>query len=385
MINVLDLEMTGKKAGRQICEISVHKIHEGRIVGHFHRYVNPGVESNPIAYAMHKLSKKFLDTQPPIEHHWDDLIEFLGDDPIYAHSVTSDRDALMHDAGLAKLPPLKNLFCCTMKMANQMGLRGITATAFAHALGVELLEPHKAYNDSKMLADALCALQNGVKPKKEKLPPEYQEMYGRKKFVNAGLHIPDSLYTFYDNRIKWTYKGEKYDVEIPEFPDTHELRESAGGNLYVVQKGTPPGTSPDNPWGPCLMTPKGEFFNSQAELSQKHALEYIKLGTVYDGTPVSYTNNNGINIKIEDGEIKFSILKKGQVFFEDSVPIPDYPDDHIMIVQPSAAIVITREDDMLHTSNPLGPSVIRLGNKPPEIIKVYAKNYEGESTPSFGM
>lgn len=90
---VLDTETTGldPQAGHRIVEIAcielVHHIPTGR---DFHRYVNPGRDMPADALSVHGLSAEFLAPHPPFAAVVDDLLAFIGPDPLVIHNAEFD-------------------------------------------------------------------------------------------------------------------------------------------------------------------------------------------------------------------------------------------------------------------------------------------------------
>src|SRR6266568_3823513 len=82
---VLDTETTGLDPadGHRIVEIAgielVNHMPSGRV---FHRHVNPERDIPEDAYAVHGLSAEFLAGFPAFASHADELLEFLGEEPL---------------------------------------------------------------------------------------------------------------------------------------------------------------------------------------------------------------------------------------------------------------------------------------------------------------
>jgi DNA polymerase-3 subunit epsilon len=90
---VLDTETTGldPAAGHRIVEIACHEllghIPTGRV---FHRYVNPGRDVPEDACEVHGLSGEFLAAHPSFAEIADELLEFIGGDPLVIHNAEFD-------------------------------------------------------------------------------------------------------------------------------------------------------------------------------------------------------------------------------------------------------------------------------------------------------
>jgi DNA polymerase III subunit epsilon len=119
---VLDTETTGldPQAGHRIVEIAcvelLHHIPTGR---NFHRYVNPGRDMPADALAVHGLTAEFLASHPPFAVVADELLEFIGADPLVIHNAEFDLAFL--NAELARLDRVSIAFSHvdTLAMARQ--------------------------------------------------------------------------------------------------------------------------------------------------------------------------------------------------------------------------------------------------------------------------
>ncbi|HUC12592.1 MAG TPA: DNA polymerase III subunit epsilon [Stellaceae bacterium] len=119
---VLDTETTGldPAAGHRIVEIAcvelLHHIPSGR---DFHRYVNPGRDIPADAHAVHGLSEEFLATHPPFEAIADELLEFIGSDPLVIHNAEFDIAFLNTELVRLGRPMLSPTHIDTLTMARQ--------------------------------------------------------------------------------------------------------------------------------------------------------------------------------------------------------------------------------------------------------------------------
>jgi DNA polymerase III subunit epsilon len=101
---VLDTETTGLDPadGHRIVEVACHEL-----VGHiptgrvFHRYVNPGREVPEEAREVHGLTAEFLAAYPPFAEIAEELVAFIGNDPLVIHNAEFDLAFL--NAELARL------------------------------------------------------------------------------------------------------------------------------------------------------------------------------------------------------------------------------------------------------------------------------------------
>jgi DNA polymerase III subunit epsilon len=109
---VLDTETTGldPRVGHRIVEIAcvelLHHIPTGR---DFHRFVNPGRDIPDDAHAIHGLTGEFLAAHPPFEAIVDELLAFIGSDPLVIHNAEFDLaflNAELARIGRAVLAPM---------------------------------------------------------------------------------------------------------------------------------------------------------------------------------------------------------------------------------------------------------------------------------------
>ena len=95
----LDTETTGMNKGRngaicdgyRIIEIACVKVVDGALTGrNFHRYVNPGVATQPGALKIHGITETFLKDKPGFEDIVKELLTFIGDSTIVIHNASFD-------------------------------------------------------------------------------------------------------------------------------------------------------------------------------------------------------------------------------------------------------------------------------------------------------
>lgn len=119
---VLDTETTGldPTVGHRIIEIAcvelLHHIPTGR---DFHRYVNPGRDIPDDAHAVHGLTEEFLAAHPPFEAIADELLAFIGSDPLVIHNAEFDLAFLNAELARIGRPMLVPTHIDTLIMARQ--------------------------------------------------------------------------------------------------------------------------------------------------------------------------------------------------------------------------------------------------------------------------
>lgn len=175
---VLDTETTGldPQAGHRIVEIAcvelMHHIPTGR---GFHRYVNPGRDIPMDAHAVHGLSAEFLATHPPFEAIADELLDFIGVDPLVIHNAEFDLAFLNVEFARIGRAAFAPIHVDTLSLARQR-YPGAPASldALCRRFEVDLSgrASHGAKIDCGLLAAVYLELIGGRQPGLELTAPE---------------------------------------------------------------------------------------------------------------------------------------------------------------------------------------------------------------------
>jgi DNA polymerase III subunit epsilon len=175
---VLDTETTGldPQAGHRIVEIAcielMHHIPTGR---GFHRYVNPGRDMPGDALSVHGLTAEFLAAHLSFATIADELLAFIGSDPLVIHNAEFDLAFL--NAELARLdrPPLALSHVDTLALARQR-YPGAPASldALCRRFDIDLSNRanHGARIDCGLLAAVYLELIGGRQPGLDFVSPE---------------------------------------------------------------------------------------------------------------------------------------------------------------------------------------------------------------------
>ena len=119
---VLDTETTGldPQAGHRVVEIAcielLHHIPSGR---EFHRYVNPERDMPADAYGVHGLTAEFLASHSPFAAVADDLLAFIGSDPVVIHNAEFDLAFLNMELARLDRAPITIPHVDTLAIARQ--------------------------------------------------------------------------------------------------------------------------------------------------------------------------------------------------------------------------------------------------------------------------
>jgi len=167
---VLDTETTGldPQVGHRIVEIAcielVHHIPTGR---EFHRYVNPERDMPADAFSVHGLTAEFLASHPPFAAIADDLIAFIGADPLVIHNAEFDLAFLNMELAQLDRARIATAHVDTLTMARQR-YPGAPASldALCRRFAIDSSERvnHGAKIDCSLLAAVYLELIGGRQP-----------------------------------------------------------------------------------------------------------------------------------------------------------------------------------------------------------------------------
>jgi DNA polymerase-3 subunit epsilon len=193
---VLDTETTGldPMVGHRVVEIAclelLHHIPTGR---DFHRYVNPGRDIPADAHAVHGLTEEFLASHPPFEAIIDELLAFIGSDPLVIHNAEFDIAFLNAELARIGRPLLMSEHIDTLTMARQR-YPGAPASLDALCRRFDIDNSgrvsHGARIDCDLLADVYLELIGGRQPGLDFAAPETTVVSAIRIARPARAHAP---------------------------------------------------------------------------------------------------------------------------------------------------------------------------------------------------
>jgi DNA polymerase III subunit epsilon len=167
---VLDTETTGldPREGHRIVEIAcielVHHVPTGR---RFHRYVNPERDMPADALVVHGLTAEFLAEQPLFPAILDELLAFIGSDPLVIHNAEFDVAFLNAELARVQREPITSGFIDTLALARRR-FPGSPASldALCRRFAIDLSDrgEHGAQIDCGLLAAVYLELLGGRQP-----------------------------------------------------------------------------------------------------------------------------------------------------------------------------------------------------------------------------
>ena len=168
---LLDTETTGLDplAGHRILEICCLELRNhvptGRVL---HRLIDPGRDIDPEAERIHGFNRAALIGKPAFAEIVDELLAFLGDDPIVAHNAPFDLAFLNAELARLELPPIASTRAIdTVKLARER-FPGLPASldALCRRFGIDtsMRTTHNALLDCQLLAEVYLQLRGGRQP-----------------------------------------------------------------------------------------------------------------------------------------------------------------------------------------------------------------------------
>ena len=165
---IFDTETTGldPKGGDRLVEIGciemVNRVETGRT---FHAYFNPQRSMPAAAEAVHGLSDAFLADKPLFAARVDELLEFIGDDPLVAHNAGFDFGFVNAELALCGLPPLdrgRMIDTVALARVRHPGAK-LSLDALCSRYGIDRSHRtrHGALLDSELLAQVYVELTGG--------------------------------------------------------------------------------------------------------------------------------------------------------------------------------------------------------------------------------
>ena len=167
---ILDTETTGldPKLGHRIIEIAGVELLNRRLSGrHFHRYLNPGRDSDEAALQVHGVTREFLSDKPRFGEIVDELLEYVSGAELVIHNAPFD--VAFIDAELALLGKGRLSAYCpsvidTLRLAKELhpGKRnGLDALCDRYQIDNSARTLHGALLDAELLADVYLAMTRG--------------------------------------------------------------------------------------------------------------------------------------------------------------------------------------------------------------------------------
>ena len=166
----LDTETTGldPALGHRIVEIAAVEVCNRRLTDrHFHRYLNPGRESDEGALRVHGLTREFLRDKPVFQDVCSEFLEFIADAEIFIHNAPFDVGFINRELDLIRFESMQN-HCLqiidTLVLAKELhpGKRNnLDALCERYQIDNSHRTLHGALLDAELLAEVYLAMTRG--------------------------------------------------------------------------------------------------------------------------------------------------------------------------------------------------------------------------------
>ena len=167
---VLDTETTGlePELGHRIIEIAGVELVNRRFTGNdFHRYFNPGRESDAGALEVHGLTAEFLSDKPKFRDVAAEFLDYLGGSELVIHNSAFDIAFLNRELDLAGLKPVTD-YCPgivdTLRLAKDLHpgkKNSLDALCERYHIDNSARTLHGAQLDARLLAEVYLAMTRG--------------------------------------------------------------------------------------------------------------------------------------------------------------------------------------------------------------------------------
>ena len=167
---ILDTETTGlePELGHRIIEVAGVELVNRRFTGNnFHRYFNPGRDSDAAALEIHGLTTEFLGDKPKFRDVAAELLDFVSGAELVIHNSAFDVAFLNRELALADLKPVTD-YCAgvvdTLRMARELhpGKRNnLDALCERYQIDNSARTLHGAQLDARLLAEVYLSMTRG--------------------------------------------------------------------------------------------------------------------------------------------------------------------------------------------------------------------------------
>jgi DNA polymerase III subunit epsilon len=164
---VLDFETTGlsPERGDRITEVGLVRIEGGEITDRFQSLVNCGVRVPSFITSYTGISQQMVDDAPSVNHVMRDVVSFVGDTPLVAHSASFDQRFYLRECRQLNISMVVEPFICSMRLSRRVypQFKSHALGALAHALQLKHCgAAHRAAADAEMTAQLMLRLGRDV-------------------------------------------------------------------------------------------------------------------------------------------------------------------------------------------------------------------------------
>lgn len=160
---ILDFETTGLKPqeGDRITEVGLVRIAGGRIVDRYQSLANCDVHVPRFISAYTGITQQMIDGAPPVARVMQDVVKFIGETPVVAHSATFDERFFVRECRQLRMSMVIEPFICSMRIARRVypHMESHALGVLAHALKLPKCgAAHRAGVDAEMTAQLMLRI-----------------------------------------------------------------------------------------------------------------------------------------------------------------------------------------------------------------------------------
>ncbi len=164
---VLDFETTGlsPERGDRITEVGLVRIEGGEITDRFQSLVNCGVRVPSFITSYTGISQEMVDDAPSVRRVMKDVVSFVGDTPLVAHSASFDQRFYLRECRQLNISMVVEPFICSMRLSRRVypQFKSHALGALAHALQLRHCGvAHRAAADAEMTAQLMLRLGRDI-------------------------------------------------------------------------------------------------------------------------------------------------------------------------------------------------------------------------------
>ncbi len=159
----IDLETTGLSPDYDsIIELAAIRYRDGKPTDRYSQLVNPGFGLDEFITELTGITDDMLEGSPEIEKVLPDYLSFIGDDIIVGHNVNFDVNFVYDNCINQHLPPFRNDFIDTMRMARRLhkDWPNHKLDTMLSRLDVGDRTLHRALNDTELTAECYLQMTN---------------------------------------------------------------------------------------------------------------------------------------------------------------------------------------------------------------------------------
>lgn len=157
----IDIETTGLSPEYDcIIELAAIRYRNGQPSGQFQQLVNPEFKIDEFITELTGITNEMLSGAPKIDVVLPDFLSFIADDIIVGHNVNFDVNFLYDNCQYEKLPPFKNDFVDTMRIARRLhkDWPNHRLDTMIDKLSIGSRDLHRALNDTSLTAESYLVM-----------------------------------------------------------------------------------------------------------------------------------------------------------------------------------------------------------------------------------